>query len=431
MSTTPLRELTKGGVRGIFNGPRFARQYVEDPRFGVPLLSGADILAADLSHVSLISRKQAAAMPEMLLERGTSLVTSYGTVGRTAYVRADMEGMVGSDNVMKVVPAPSLTVPGYLFAFLSSKYGVPITTVGTTGGTVPFLPPERLFDLPVPRLGEDVERHAHTLVVEAAELRTEAWSALVDVTAHVEQEIGAPLLRKLRDDPRTVGNTVNINTIQESRRLEAFFHNPVATDLDRWIAGHPKGHWRLGEIADVFDVPLFKHIYVGKDRGVPFYTSGDLFRLERLPEKYLSRTRTKGLPKYILETGWVLLARSGQLGGIIGRPQFADSALHNAATSDHVIRIVPHRKRVPPGYLYAYLATPTVGYTLLTRTMTGASVPALWPTYLNEVCVVQASVGFMANIDDRVRQAFEKRLTATRREREARALVERAIEEAT
>jgi hypothetical protein len=37
----------------------------------------------------------------------------------------------------------------------------------------------------------------------------------------------------------------------------------------------------------------------------------------------------------------------------------------------------------------------------------------------------------MANIDDRVRRAFEKRLTATRREREARALVERAIEEAT
>ena len=98
----------------------------------------------------------------------------------------------------------------------------------------------------------------------------------------------------------------------------------------------------------------------------------------------------------------MLLARSGQLGGIIGTPQFADSSLEKATTSDHVIRVVPRTDVVPPGYLFAYLSCRGIGYPLLTRTMTGASVPALWPMYLNNVAVVKASAAFMKKVDHAV-----------------------------
>ena len=127
----------------------------------------------------------------------------------------------------------------------------------------------------------------------------------------------------------------------------------------------------------------------------------------------------------------MLLARSGQLGGIIGRPQIADSSLERSTASDHVIRIVPRDNAVPAGYIFAYLSTPAVGYSLMTRTLTGSSVPALWPTYLNNVSVIRAAADFMIHIGRVVEKAFEDRVVASKLEDQARILVEQAIEEGT
>jgi len=134
-------------------------------------------------------------------------------------------------------------------------------------------------------------------------------------------------------------------------RLDGFYYNPIARAVDEWARSHQSHHTTLGDLCEVFDVPPFKHIYVEEGQGTPFFTSGEIFLLERKARKFLSKTQTKGLEQYILQRGWILLARSGQLGGIIGRPQFTDSALHNSATSDHVIRIVP-RGGIPAGYLF-------------------------------------------------------------------------------
>ena len=209
-------------------------------------------------------------------------------------------------------------------------------------------------------------------------------------------------------------------------RFEGYYYNPRALAVDNWALAHPNRFWSFGEVANVFDVPPFKHIYVEPEYGPPFFTSGDLFLLDRHADKHLSRTRTRDLGKYVIEHGWVLLARSGQLGGNLGLPQFADSGLHRACTSDHVIRIVA--KSVFAGYLYAYLATPSIGYVLLTRTMTGASIPALWPTYLNRLRIVKATTSFMNDIHEKVTVAFEDRVKATELEDDARRIVEQAIE---
>ena len=53
----PLQALTAGGMAGIINAGRIKRQWVNDPAYGVPFLSSTDILQADLSWLSLISKK--------------------------------------------------------------------------------------------------------------------------------------------------------------------------------------------------------------------------------------------------------------------------------------------------------------------------------------------------------------------------------------
>ena len=41
--TEPLKELTAGHNGGIYNGPQFVRNYVEDPAHGVPFLTTSTI----------------------------------------------------------------------------------------------------------------------------------------------------------------------------------------------------------------------------------------------------------------------------------------------------------------------------------------------------------------------------------------------------
>jgi type I restriction enzyme, S subunit len=74
----PLCKVTKGGFNGIFNGPRFARIYVDDPSHGVPFLGSTDILAADLSYLPFLSKKQVALHPELVLGEGWTLITCSG-----------------------------------------------------------------------------------------------------------------------------------------------------------------------------------------------------------------------------------------------------------------------------------------------------------------------------------------------------------------
>ena len=78
-----------------------------------------------------------------------------------AYARPDMDGMACSEDVLRVVPDPDRILPGYLYAFLSSKFGVPLVVGGTYGAIIQHIEPHHIANLPVPRLGEEIEARAH------------------------------------------------------------------------------------------------------------------------------------------------------------------------------------------------------------------------------------------------------------------------------
>jgi type I restriction enzyme S subunit len=394
-------------------------------------VSARDVIRTDICPNGYLSYKHGALLDQLVLKEKTILLTCSGmNLGETVWVRSDMAGLAGSGDLIRIQPDPAQAAPGFVFAFLNSRYGRVSVRKLIYGGHIKHVAPADVGRVVVPRLPLAVERRVHELVEQAARLRAEASEALQSATSDVERTLSAPEVPR-EQSVEWFGHAVSSGVLTKEMRFEGFFYNPAALKVDRWADNHRNGHWLLGDVADVFDVPPFKHIYVEAEFGVPFFTSGDLFRLDRFPEKHLSRTRTRDLRKYILKRGWVLLARSGQLGGILGRPQFADSALDGASTSDHVIRIVARESAVPAGFLYAYLATEAVGYVLLTRTMTGASIPALWPNYLKRIPVVKAERAFTWDIHERVVEAFEKRVKATAHDAAARSLVERAIEGAS
>ena len=422
-----IRNLVSPEYGGIYFAGRASVQWVESSDLGVPFLRGKDIQLADLSESPFISKQQVKENPSFLIKKGMTLITRSGTIGKTGYVRADMDGMATSDP-LRVVPDPQKIAPGYLYAYLSSKFGVPLVASGASGAIIQHLDPNDIADIPVPRLGDALEHEIHTLVEQAAELRCASSEQIKAAREEVLNFIGQPPTPPIGKRHRDwAGHAISSTFLTKVGRLDSLFYNPTATELDEWIASHPAGFDELGDLADAFDVPPFKHIYVGPDEGVGFFTSADIFLMDKKPDKYLSRRQTKGLEKYLLETGWVLLARSGSLGGNIAKPQFADSVMSGATASDHVIRIAPKTDRVSAGYLYTYLSLRELGYPIILRTATGACIPALWPLYLNKLRVVRPTTELNQKIDQKVREAFEMRVQATKLDDQARDALEEAL----
>ncbi|AJY71290.1 hypothetical protein RW64_17895 [Geobacter sulfurreducens] len=423
--TEPLRDLTTGHNDGIFNGPRFPRIYVDDLANGVPFLGSTDILDADLSYVSLLSKKQVDGNPALVIDEGWTLITCSGTIGRMSFARSDMKGMAGSQHFMRVAPAIEKIRPGYLYAYLSSRFGVPIVVSGTYGAIIQHIEPHHIADLPVPRLGE-IEIRAHDLIFQAANAHVESIEfrqragALVNEICRFPQRL-APAARVFAYSSASSSSVL--------RRLDATFHNPIAQKAEELvIAENGIALSSAGVLG--FESNRMKQVFVEEGYGTPFITSGGIFSKTITPERYLRNQLLGEDETWRINEYDTLVARSGQVGGIIGRGVWADSRLDGFAASPHILRLRPTSEEFPPGYVYAFLCLTDVGYQLLARTAAGSSIPFLPLDAVLEIKIpTTPSLQQRQEIDELVKRSGELRKQSQELEKEAVALVERAIEE--
>ena len=424
-NTELLKDLTAGHNGGIFNGPRFPRIYVDDPEKGVPFLGSTDILDADLSFVSLLSKRQVEGNPALVLDEGWTLMTCSGTIGRMAYARPDMKGMAGSQHFMRVVPDTEKIRPGYLYAYLSSRFGVPIVVSGTYGAIIQHIEPHHIAELPVPRLG-DVEDQVHELVQGAADLRVEASELLETAGKITNEQFGFP--EKLALSHRVFSCAVASST-QVLQRLEATFHDAVAQESDRLLAGVPHKDELSTLGISISETGRLKQVFVDEEYGAPFLTSGEIFRQRYEPNRFLSYRLLPDESEWATQEGDLLLARSGQVGGIIGRGVWADRRFAGGCVSVDVLRLGAQNSAILPGYLYAYLFLTDVGYRQLIRTAAGSSIPHLSAPDILRLQIPRCDNKIEEQINELVWNAGHKRAEAQEKEDEARTLVERTIEE--
>ncbi len=189
-----LYELTDGHEGGIFIGQQFARNYVSDPRHGVPFLTGSAMLRADFTHADLLKKSDATShrLAHLRIEESMTLMSRSGTIGRMVYARPEMRGMWATEHAIKIVPDPTLVRPGYLYAFLGGRFGQPLLTGGTYGAIVQHVEPQHVARVPVPLAPDGVQEEAHRLVTEAAAMRTAASAALRAVIREIEEAAGLP-----------------------------------------------------------------------------------------------------------------------------------------------------------------------------------------------------------------------------------------------
>jgi len=425
--TENLNTVTSGYKGGIYNGPQFVRNYVDDPTHGVPFLTTSTMLQADMTNLPMISAKDAHSVKlnYLKVEEGMTLITCSGSIGRMAYARKDMAVCWSNQDIMKVVADQSKILPGYLFAYLSSRFGVPIVISGTYGAIIQHIEAHHLADLPVPRLGL-VEELAHDLIQKAANAQVESVGLRNKAGAMMNGFCGFP--EKLAPTARIFAHS-SANSTDVLKRLDATFHNPVAQYAD--VLTKNANGIALSDVGVLgFESNRMKQVFVEEGFGTPFTTSGGIFSKTIIPERYLRDQLLGEEEAWRINQYDTLIARSGQVGGIIGRGVWADSRLDGFAASPHILRLRSSSKDYPSGYVYAFLCLTDVGYQLLARTAAGSSIPFLpLDTVLKIKIPTTPSAQQRQEIDSLVKQAGELRQLSQKLEMEAVALVERTIED--
>jgi type I restriction enzyme S subunit len=186
-SQLPLRRLDDKEVStSIFIPNRFKRTYV-DKDFGVPFLSGTNIIQTKPHNLKYLSRRTRH-LENYLLGEGTILVAARGTIGRIMPVTKSTSGWAASDNIARIIPNKDKVNYGFLTCFLNTAYGQTQLVGQTAGSMVNLIQPSHIGEVQVPIPSEDIQKMIGNLVVDAYELKEKA-NIIETLTLNVLEEL--------------------------------------------------------------------------------------------------------------------------------------------------------------------------------------------------------------------------------------------------
>lgn len=420
-NTETLEALTEG----IYHAGREGRQYVVDSRFGVPFMGSTDILQSDLSFLPLLSKKQVEHNPNFTIQEGWTLITRSGTTGRMAYARKDIAGLACSEHVMRVVPAVQKVKSGYIFAYLSSRFGVPLIVSGTYGSIIQSLEPHHISGLPVPRLGR-IELDAHHLVEKSADLLTGSQVKLNEATKLYFDSVG--LTDVTPTEWNSWGADVGFAATAGVQSLRALNFNPRFNKICERIK---QGPWKpLGTLCMPGTLKRgnrFNRIDADPEFAYKLIGQKELFWLR--PEgRWISKNSVPN--DALIKDGSILVAARGTLGEseLYCRAEYVFGKSEVNAYSEDILRIIGDESVIKRGALFAFMRSETA-FRMLRSISVGSKLQDHHYTMLPALPIPYPLEGIRSRCNDLVVQAFKAREKAVELEDEARTLVERAIEE--
>ena len=132
----------------IFFPSRFQRRYVAQSDDAVPFLGGTNIS----QFVPIIDKwlsKDDPHVRRLQVFPGWLLITRSGSTGIVSSVPAHWAGWTVSEHVIRVIPNPNLLHPGYLEAYLRTKFAKASILRGVFGSVIDEITPEFLSEIEI------------------------------------------------------------------------------------------------------------------------------------------------------------------------------------------------------------------------------------------------------------------------------------------
>lgn len=147
-----------GDLAQVYNGPRFKRPYAAPgvtsgdgivkyfTGTALTQLRGENVKYLDRNKATALQKKQ---LDELTIHKGYILVSDSGTLGRITYALTKHDGVVATNNLIRVVTA-DIPLRGYLYKFLQSSLGQSLLLKNSYGTNQEHLEPDVIAEIPIP-----------------------------------------------------------------------------------------------------------------------------------------------------------------------------------------------------------------------------------------------------------------------------------------
>lgn len=341
-----LHEIAK-----VWNPPIFKRQFCANTERAVPYCQSSDVTNALEGSEVYINKIQAKKVGT-IVEDKQILVTGFGSIGNTRLVNELSHGLSYANNVCRINADKNVPY-GYIYAFLTSKYGRSQLNKNASGSVVRYIEAPGIKKTLIPILPEATQQKIHNLITEASQLRVEANKLLKESVAKIDNFLGN------KRDNKILTGKVSISEISNGNqsRIDA------PTFINESVIYKKSLHHENIKFSSISDLGfkvtrpgIFKRVKVDGFNGIPYIKGSELNKLNPFGScEYLSKTKTPFLDQLRLKVGQVLFTCAGTVGDVrLISKEFEDSS---AVGSQDIIRIDQATSEISNLYLFAFLKT--------------------------------------------------------------------------
>lgn len=378
------------------------------PEWGTPFLAATQVFDLRPIPRKWLAVEKISDASKLSVNPGSIIVTRSGAVGRATLATNAIDGLLVSDDLLRVEPFRSEQW-GWVYAYLRSPQAKAMMSSAQYGHIIKHLETSHLDALPIPEVSDALAEDLQKRVAEILFLRNEALAMDRAAEQRFEKAIGPIDIPDWGERGYSVQASKSLFTGR--RRFEGFFHNPGAMEIRSHLARHGQGFTRIGDAGfEVWLPTRFKR--TPATDGVWLLDSSDLHEINPDLSKRIAESDFGDPYAGRVKEGWLLLSRSGQIYGLNGTLAIATKRHEDKVVSDHIIRIAPKSAKVRVGYVHAALSHPTLGRPLVKALAYGSSIPEIDPGDFRSLELVRIPRKDEDAIADWVEEAAQKRCKA-------------------
>lgn len=338
-------------VADVMNPPVFKRQFCSPTERAVQYFQSSDVNMASESSSVFVYKPQAERI-RAIVHKGDILVTGFGTIGNTRLVSKHQDGVCYANNVARI-RSNGEVLNGYIYAFMTSKYGSAQLNKNASGSVVRYIEAPGIKKVLIPNTRVSFQQEVDDLIQESARLREEATRLLETAKKLLSDYIN----NDFASISGCVTATRNIQDIRNSLqcRLDppALMNNSVLAFeqiKERCV--------KLGSCnVSIWYPGMFKRAYV--KNGLPYMQGSSVFEVNPFVRcAHLAKSRTPKLDELWLKEDLILITCAGSCGQVkLITKEYEDK---NAIGSPDIIRIKSKDNLYTSGYLFTYLQIPIV-----------------------------------------------------------------------
>ncbi len=400
-------------IANVWNPPIFKRQFCQKTERAVQYFQSSDVTNLLEGSTTYILKEQAEAK-NTIVKTNQILVTGFGTIGNTKLVNELTNGTSFANNVCRIEVNQD-NLYGYVYAFMSSKYGRSQLNKNASGSVVRYIEAPGIKKTLVPLLSKEKQTKIHQLIVDAAALRVEANRLLEEAVSYFD------FLKTTYTPGESVSNKVSIGTLNNGNKRFDGSYNIISNEVEKIIEEQNIEFVTISRLASgIFIGPRSKRNYL--DNGVPFLSTSEMQKADPTKtEKFISKSVAED---FLVKEGWLLTTRSGTLGDTV----FVLPCMNDYAVTEDAIRIVTSKEScLTNKYLFAFLKS-DLGRSSLLSGSYGSVILHLNEGYVGEIKVPVLTDKKQRAIENNVSQFVDKIDLAIKKENQAISLIEKEID---